>query len=89
MTTGFQTNSLTQQGKNINVGCFIVERGSSLEMRDCYIHSKKDSKVAEAEKELLIEAKLRGEEEPELADVEDYCIIMNGHTIESEKCNMI
>jgi hypothetical protein len=36
------------------VGCFVIENGSHLEMRDCYIHSVKDFKVLEAEKELLI-----------------------------------
>ena len=38
-------------------------------MRDCYIHSVKDLKVLEAEKDLLIQAKLRGEQDPEIEDV--------------------
>jgi hypothetical protein len=47
-------------------------------MRDCFILSKKDSKIYEAEKEQLIDAKLRGDEDPEINDIEDCCILMNG-----------
>ena len=84
MTTGIQTANLTLPGKNGCVACFVIEKGSSLEMRDCFIVSKKDHKIADAEKELLIEAKLKGCEGPEQGDVEDCCIVLNGQGL-SEK----
>jgi hypothetical protein len=50
MTTGFQTANLTLTGKNGCVACFVIEKGSSLVMRDCFIVRKKDHKIADAEK---------------------------------------
>ena len=63
------------------VACFVVGEGSRLEMRDCFIQSKKDPSVLEREKEALIEAKLRGDiNEPENKDVEDFCFIVNNRS---------
>ena len=36
------------------VGCFNIESGSFVEMRDCYVLSIKDPQVIEREKELFI-----------------------------------
>ena len=66
----------------------MVENGALLELRDCFIHSKKDRKVIEIEKERLIQAKLRGDPDPERVDVEDFCFITNIQTIiDKDKVN--
>jgi len=36
------------------VGCFNIENGSFVELRDCYILSVKDQKVIEQEKNIVI-----------------------------------
>ena len=54
LTTGIQTQNVTNHSKNGNVGCFVVENEAILELRDCFIRSKKDRKVLESEKEALI-----------------------------------
>ena len=59
----------------------MVENEAILELRDCLIRSKKDRRIQESEKEALIQAKLRGEAEPENADVEDFCFILNRKTV--------
>ncbi len=64
-------------GGELIVGCFNIESGSFVEMRDCYVLSIKDPKVIEKEKDIFINAQLMGEEEPAINDVQDYCFSMN------------
>ena len=68
-------------GSEMIVGCFNIESGSFVEMRDCYILSIKDIKVIEKEKDVIIQAQIMGEEEPVINDVQDFCFSMNISTM--------
>lgn len=48
---GVKEKSLPKNIDECFVGCFIIENESYLELRDCFIHSIKDAKVIELEKE--------------------------------------
>jgi hypothetical protein len=66
------------------VGCFNIENGSFVELRDCYILSVKDQKVIEQEKDIVIKAQLKGGQEPVINDVNDFCFGINMASMQEE-----